>query len=114
MSHRIDIAVHRIGQRGTYYRVEYRGRTLIESSREPLFNACRALVAMGIKGRLEVWGGESYPRMIVHDIERGARRTVIENDDRGPRFARYQPNPLWISRAWHRATAAIYDVEPSK
>jgi hypothetical protein len=30
-------------------------------------------------GRLEAWADESYPRMIVHDIERGARRTVIEN-----------------------------------
>jgi hypothetical protein len=71
MSHRIDIAVHGIGRRGTYYRVEYRGRTLIESTKEPLLNACRALVAMGVKGRLEMWAGEPRPRMIVY-IERGA------------------------------------------
>jgi hypothetical protein len=39
--------------------------------RESLFDACRELVNMGLKGRLEMWGSETYPRMIVPDIERG-------------------------------------------
>jgi hypothetical protein len=37
--------------------------------REPLFDACRAIVvAFGVKGCLEMWSGESYSRMIAHDI----------------------------------------------
>jgi hypothetical protein len=59
-SHRIDIAFHRYGPKGAYYRVSYCRETLIESVREPVYSSCRALVAMGCKGRLEVWGGEPY------------------------------------------------------
>ena len=52
-----------------HYRVTYRGRKLIEDTKEPLFNACHALVAIGCKGRLEMSGGASYARAIARDIE---------------------------------------------
>jgi hypothetical protein len=90
---RIDVAFHKYGNSGTYYRVAYAGQTLVESTNEPLFEACRALVALGHAGRLEMWGGELYPRMIVRDIVRAARLTVIENVNAGPRVARYRPHP---------------------
>jgi hypothetical protein len=48
---------------------------------------------MGLKGRLEIWGSELYPRMIVRDIEQAAKLTVVENVNDGPRFARYRPHP---------------------
>jgi len=51
-THRIDIAFHKYGPKGTYYRVTNRGETLIESIREPVYSSCRALVAMGCNGRL--------------------------------------------------------------
>jgi hypothetical protein len=35
-------------------------------------------VNMGLKGRLEMWGSETDPRMIVPDIERGARSMITE------------------------------------
>jgi hypothetical protein len=57
----------------------YAGQILVESTKEPLFDACRALVALGHAGRLEMWGGESCPRMIVRDIEQAAKLTVVEN-----------------------------------
>jgi hypothetical protein len=38
-----------------------RGWTLIESTREPLLDTCLALIAFGVKGCLEVWGGEPMP-----------------------------------------------------
>jgi hypothetical protein len=81
------IAFHKCGQSSAAYEVTYRGQTLIESSREPLFDSCRVLVNMGLKGRLEMWGREPYPRMIVRDIELAARLTVVENLNEGPRFA---------------------------
>jgi len=68
-THRIDIAFHKYGPKGTYYRVSYRGETLIDSI-EAVYSSCRALVARGLTGRLEVWGGEPYARGIVRDIRR--------------------------------------------
>ena len=91
--HRIDITLRNHGQSGPHYRVVYAGQILVESTKEPLFDACRALVALGHAGRLEMWGGESCPRMIVRDIEQAAKLTVVENVNAGPRFAQYRPHP---------------------
>jgi hypothetical protein len=66
---------------------------LLESAKEPLTEACRALIALGYSERLEMWGGEPYPRMIVRDIEQAARSTIVENANDGPRLARYRPHP---------------------
>jgi hypothetical protein len=92
-AHRIDITLRKNGQSGSYYRVVYAGQTLVESTKEPLFDACRALVALGHAGRLEMWGSGSRPCMIVHDMEQGAKLTVVENVNAGPRFAQYRPHP---------------------
>jgi hypothetical protein len=97
-THRIVISFQRCGQSGTAYEVTYLGRTLIESSKEPLSDSCRVLVAMGLKGRLEIWASEPYPRVIVRDIERAARLRVVENVNDGPRFARYRPHPGVVDR----------------
>ena len=99
--HRIDIEpITPIGpsslkgeNRPQKYRVTYRGATLIESTKEPVYSSCRALVARGLTDRLEVWGAESYARGIVRDIEKGAKLTIIENEKVGPKLARYQPRP---------------------
>ena len=45
--HRIDITLRNHGQSGPHYRVVYAGQILVESTKEPLFDACRALVALG-------------------------------------------------------------------
>jgi hypothetical protein len=92
-NHRIDIAFVRYGHGGTNYRVIFRGETLIENTREPIFNACRALVAKGLKGRLEMWAGEPYPRMIVRDIERGANSMIVEGAKTAPRIVEWNPHP---------------------
>jgi hypothetical protein len=74
-AHRITIEPTSIrGERGQYYRVYFEGAVLIEDTWNPEFEACRALVARGITGRLETWrAGKSHPGMIVPDIEEGAR-----------------------------------------
>src|SRR5262245_29994958 len=55
-AHRIYIEPTTIrGDRGQYYRVHYRGAPLIDETWNPEFEACRALSARGIAGRLEVW-----------------------------------------------------------
>ena len=73
------------GERGQYYRVYFEGAVLIEDTWNPELEACRALVARGITGRLEVWRSDKpYPGLIFPDIEEGARWTVVENDKEGP------------------------------
>jgi hypothetical protein len=46
-----EVVLHEL-PRGRY-RVEYLSEVLIESSDDPTFDACRALLALGIRGRLQ-------------------------------------------------------------
>ena len=88
---RMIIEPAKIGQRGQLYRVLYEGHILLESTREPLFDACRALAAMGITGRLEMWRpGKGHYDMAV-DIERGAGLTVAETAESGPILRAWKP-----------------------
>jgi hypothetical protein len=51
---RIEIEPVSLVERGERYRVRYAGTVLIESSRNPEFDACGALLAKGIAGHMEV------------------------------------------------------------
>jgi hypothetical protein len=99
-AHRIHIEPTTIrGDRGQYYRVHYGGALFIDETWNPEFEACRALLAYGIVGRLEVWrSGKSHPDMLMPDIAKAAEWTVKENETRGPHFARWQPRPEDLSQ----------------
>ena len=88
---RITIEPVALGHRGERYRVTYEGRVLLEAVREPLFDACRALKALGVAGRLEMWrlGKGHYDAAV--DIERGARWTVAETAESGPVISPWRP-----------------------
>ena len=93
VEHRVDIEPTHYTSTGARYRVTYLGETLIESARDPEFEACRALLAKGITGTLVTYSpGSSVPRMRV-DIEKGAKLTTIDNATEGPRIGRYRPHP---------------------
>ena len=111
-THRVIIEPTTIrGERGQRYRVHFQDAVLVEETWNPEFEACRALVARGVTGRLEVWrsgaekgpiglfNGEAlpispaYPGLIVPDIEEGARWTVVENDKEGPVIKPWEPFP---------------------
>ena len=94
-AHRIYIEPTSIrGDRGQYYRVNYRGAPLIDETWNPEFEACRALVARGITGRLEIWRyRQDHPDVIIPDIAKTAEWTVEENEKWGPRFTRWRPRP---------------------
>ena len=93
IEHRIEIERPHYTLAGARYRVTYLGATLVESARDPEFEACRALLARGITGTLVTYSpGSSVPRMRV-DIEKGAKLTIVENAKDGPRTARYRPHP---------------------
>ena len=91
MIHRIYIEPTTIrGERGQYYRVHYEGALLIEELWNPELEACRALLARGFVGRLEVWRfGKDHPDMLIPDIAKTAECTVEENEKRGPRFVQW-------------------------
>lgn len=71
MSTRVTIEALTLGDRGQRYRVWHAGAVIVESSSAPEFDACRALLGLGVSGRLEVWRyGTSFASMRL-DIENG-------------------------------------------
>jgi hypothetical protein len=72
---------------------------LIEDTWNPEFEACRALLAKGIKGKLQAWRRGKQHWDMQLDIERGAGLTVEENEHHGPKIVRWRPHPqttvLW-------------------
>lgn len=93
LQHRIDIECKRYTSTGARYCLTYLGKVLIESARDPEFEACRALLARGVSGTLAIFSrGCSAPRARV-DIEKGAKRTTVENATKAPRTGNYRPRP---------------------
>lgn len=78
--HKIVIQPVRISQTGQRYRVMHDGRELIASTSNPEYAACRALLSLGLSGRLFVYreGREAWDSSI--DIVKGAGSTVTEGD----------------------------------
>jgi hypothetical protein len=91
VTHRVEITPTRLGNRGQRYSVTYRGALLIAGTRTPAFAACRALLARGITGRLQVWRpGKSVHDMQL-DIERGAGVMITETDAHGLQVVPWRP-----------------------
>jgi hypothetical protein len=87
---RIDAQVIRYGARGPVYRAMYAGEVLLEHW-NPEFEACRALLARGITGKLETWRpGQTSPAQIL-DIEKAAKLTVEESDSVSMRVVPWKP-----------------------
>jgi hypothetical protein len=105
---RIIIEPISLGERGQLYRVTHNGAVLIERSRSPELDACRALLARGISGKLQVWRPGKTAHDMQLDIERAAGWTVLENEREGPRLVRWRPYALdaVLSRAVSPPAAA--------
>src|SRR5262245_48570443 len=94
MNHRVDIEPTSVrGERGQHYRVLYAGEVLIEDTWNPEFEACRPLLAMGVRGNLQTWRRGKQHWDMQLDIERGARLTVEENEHHWPKIVRWRPRP---------------------
>ena len=99
LKHRIDIQCTRYTATGARYRVTYLGKVLIESARDPEYEACRVLLARGVRGMLAIFSrGSSVPRARV-DIEEGAKLTTIDNASKGPKTVKYRPRPDHVEPA---------------
>jgi hypothetical protein len=79
------------GRSGYLYSVISDGELLVSRSRDPEFDAARALLAKGITGKLTLLDGRTgKPRTII-DIEKAADLTVREESRNGLRVRRVNP-----------------------
>ena len=111
-AHRIEAQVIRYGARGPVYRVRCADEVLISACRSPLLDSCRALLARGITGRLELWRAGKATFDAACDIQLGAQYTVIESETESVRLARWSPAP-WNAVS-HRSIEArtATDADP--
>lgn len=84
--HRIELEL--VGRR---WRAWHQGAVLIAGSREPEFDAARALASKGITGTLVTYAKGSVIARMRIDIGRAAALAVVETTSVGPRFGRYRP-----------------------
>jgi hypothetical protein len=78
------------GGKAQRYQVWLGNEVLIEDTHNPEYEACRALLARGITGRLETYReGNPHPAMIL-DIEKAAKLTISEGAH-GPTRVKWQP-----------------------
>jgi hypothetical protein len=91
---RVEIEFTHYTAKTSRYRVLYDGQSLIESTDDPEYDACRALLAKGITGTFVTYSlGCPMPRARV-DIEKGAKLMILETDDHGPKLVPYVPFPV--------------------
>jgi hypothetical protein len=90
---RLYVGKPRYGGPGPLYHVRVgspSGPVIVEASTEPLLAGCRALLAMGITGPVELWDSvRSFPRL-AGDIATLAALTVNESE---ASFRRWKPFP---------------------
>ena len=95
---RVEIEQTNLNEHGQRYRVTYDGEVLADGRRNPIFDACRALLARGIIGRLEVWRRGKTSADMQLDIERGARLAVWESEKHSLRTMAWRPRfPVAVS-----------------
>ena len=92
-STRVDLEPIGLTEQGQRYRVTYAGETLVEGRRNPIFDACRALLARGITGRLKVWRRGKTSADMQLDIERGAGFAIRETATESLRIVPWRPHP---------------------
>jgi hypothetical protein len=120
MTNRIYIEPTSIrAERGQRYRVHFQGAVLIDETWNPEFEACRALLARGVSGRLEVWRPRgSFPGLIL-DIAKAARLNVEESATVGARIVPWVPFAMGAgsetraSDEGAAATLATKETEPA-
>lgn len=90
MSALIEIEPTHITSSGQRYRVYHDGSVLMDSTREPMTNAARALSKMGVTGRLQARRRGSSRIDMEGLISVLATRCVTETELHGPRLKVYK------------------------
>lgn len=81
----------RIGQERQTFEVLFEGQTLIEATPDPEFDACRALQARGLTGRLRTRREGSPHHAMVMSIAWGAGKRTSEGRGTGLAFRAWEP-----------------------
>ena len=89
-----DVVLHEL-PRGRHS-AEYLGEVLVASSSDPAFDACRALFARGIRGKLRTRQAGAEHHSLQLDIGWGAQMCTRETPTAGPMFAKWE-DPARIS-----------------
>src|SRR6516225_3604793 len=90
-STRVELEPIGLTEHGRRYRVTYAGEILVEGRRNSIFDACRALLARGITGRLKVWRPGKTSADMQLDIERGAGLAIKETATESLRIVTWEP-----------------------
>ena len=70
-------------------------RVLVATSTDAERAACRALLALGIKGEMVTrWKGADHDAMSFPHIEAAAKFTIVDEATRGLRKVRWRPMPI--------------------
>ena len=108
--HHVEVRPTRLGERGQRYRVAHAGGILIGNSPTPVFDTCRALLALGMKGKLHVWRPEKDRADMQLDIERGAGLAIRETATESLRLMPW--HPWWPSDDVPPKAVRCRDVQP--
>jgi zinc-finger of acetyl-transferase ESCO len=115
-THRVDVTVIKYGGRGPVYRVMHAGEVLIAKCHCPLFYACRALLARGITGRLELWRAGRGSFDGACDITTGAQWGIKETKTKSIHlvlWSRPTPIPPWRMRTPRSARKMRFPFPPA-
>lgn len=93
----VELEIERLTTRGYRYGVIWNGERIVTDSADPEHDACRALLARGITGRMET-RTDGKTRMLF-DIEYGAGRMTTESDKGGLHTGKYRAPPWEAKRA---------------
>ena len=75
-----------------FYSATLNGRVIVEKSSDPEFDACRAMQAARLTGRVEFyWPGVPYPGLIVRDLDKAAGLRVVESERTAPIVTKWRP-----------------------
>jgi hypothetical protein len=91
---KVIIKPTKIGAYGQLYSVTLEdGSILLEDSRNPGYDSCRALHSRGIAGSLEVYRGRQLA-FCIQDIAEGAKLTISETSRDGLQVTAWRPVPI--------------------
>ena len=104
VTHQVFVRPKTRSAKRQYYEVILDGAVIVSKSADPVHAACRAMMAIGLSGRVEFYRpGDPYPSLIVHDLDKAAMLRVVETKRVGPVIKKWRPFEMKGHLADHAA-----------